>query len=531
MITKKYKKSNIFNKTARAANNGSKYKKTRKIKGGGFFDFFKPKTNPGIQASETPPAPQLSKPNLFVTPFTPRVGNSQEIAEKIKTNPLLLEKITKPATSLSSTHLKNSVLVAASISLSTIIIEKLADPAVVVAITGIASTSILMASGGAILVGIVVMTAAWLVIKAKKKAYNGLILVMDELYLVLQKMISIVSVSMHIAETYGFPVDTRDVGIAMNTIIIKFEELLDPTTDADYGEIKSNLSDLKQLKQRFNNQAKSVITAVNNAQDGDDLDDPPKITLWTKIKKNVQTIKSNVQKSSIVTSVRQVISFSAPEFVGELNESVAYLALHVAALSSSFSITYTTVIVQLLVSGKMDELKKLQEKVLDDSSFHSMLEAAFVIPLMQALKSHTTCVAKNTKNTFACDKNFVDAAENARLYMKGKLNNTESVVNVFYTKMKNLRNVVESSLSISSVDEATKFATNVNNAFENDKNNIYEVSVKTPTPSEEIFDNSDDDDLFENPEAAAAAKATAAAEAAAAAKATAAGNTAGNNQM
>jgi hypothetical protein len=97
--------------------------------------------------------------------------------------------------------------------------------------------------------------------------------------------------------------------------------------------------------------------------------------------------------------------------------------------------------------------------------------------------------------------------------------------------MKNLRNVVESSLSISSVDEATKFATNVNNAFENDKNNIYEVSVKTPTPSEEIFDNSDDDDLFENPEAAAAAKATAAAEAAAAAKATAAGNTAGNNQM
>ena len=56
MITKKYKKSNIFNKTARAANNGSKYKKTRKMKGAGFFDFFKPKTNPGIQASETPPA-------------------------------------------------------------------------------------------------------------------------------------------------------------------------------------------------------------------------------------------------------------------------------------------------------------------------------------------------------------------------------------------------------------------------------------------------------------------------------------------
>jgi len=506
MITKKYKKSNIFNKISKAAKNGSKYKKTRKIKGGGFFDFFKPKTN--IQ-----PPPTATQATIY---------DREVVAESQPS--LLLEKSTKPATSLSSTHLKKSILVAAGLTLSTIVLEKLTDPKVLAVVTGIASTSVGLASGGAILVGIAVITAAWFVIKAKKKAYKGLILVMDELYLVLQKLSSIVSVSMHIAETYGFPIDTRDVDIAMNTIINKFEELLDPTTNTDYDEIKRNLSDLKQLKQRFNNEANSVINTVNNAQDGDDLNDPPKITLWTKI-------KSNIQKSSIVTSARQVITFSAPEFVGELNESVAYLALHVAALSASFSITYTTVIVQLLVSGKMVDLKKLQEKVLDDSSFHSMMEAAFVIPLMQALKSHTTCVAKNSKNTFVCDKNFVDAAENARLYMKSKLNNTESVGNVFYTKMKNLKKVVESSSSISSVDEATKFATSVNNAFENDKNNIYEVSVRLPSPSEDIFDNSDDDDLFENPEAAAAAKATAAAEATAAAKATAAGNTAGNNQM
>lgn len=498
MITKKYKKSNIFNKVSKAANNGSKYKKTRKIKGGGFFDFFKPKTN--IQ-----PPPTATQAAFYT--------NREVVAES---QPQLLPKSsTKPATSLSSTYLKRSVLVAAGVTLSTIVLEKLSDTRVLAVVTGIASTSVGLASGGAILVGIAVITAAWFVIKAKKKAYKGLILVMDELYLVLQKLSSIVSVSMHIAETYGFPIDTRDVDIAMNTIMNKFDELLDPTTDTDYTEIKRNLSDLKTLKHRFNNEAKSVINAVNNAQDGDDLNDPPKLTLWTKIK-----------KSSLVTSMRQVITFSAPEFVGELNESVAYLALHVAALSSSFSITYMTVIVQLLVSGKMVELKKLQEKVLDDSSFHSMLEAAFVIPLMQALKSHTTCVAKNTTNsnqpnylhTYSCDKNFVDAAENARLYMKGKLNNTESVVNVFYTKMKNLSKVVESSTKILTVDEATKFATAVNNAFENDKNNIYEVSVRLPPVSkegEDIFDSFNDDDLFENPEAAAAAKATAA----------------GNNQM
>jgi hypothetical protein len=100
--------------------------------------------------------------------------------------------------------------------------------------------------------------------------------------------------------------------------------------------------------------------------------------------------------------------------------------------------------------------------------------------------------------------------------------------------MKNLRKVVESSSSISSVDKATKFATSVNNAFENDKNNIYDVVVTsqpvlTTGDDDNMFSFGNDNDLFENPEAAEAAKATAAAEAAAAAasKATAAGN----NQM
>ena len=59
MITKKYKKSNIFNKISKAAKNGSKYKKTRKMKGGGFFDFFKPKTN------IHPPPPQR-KPQFMI---------------------------------------------------------------------------------------------------------------------------------------------------------------------------------------------------------------------------------------------------------------------------------------------------------------------------------------------------------------------------------------------------------------------------------------------------------------------------------
>ena len=426
---KKYNKSNIFNKIATSANNGSKYKKTRKIKrGGGIFDFFKSNNTNNIQSNKT---------------------------NNIQSN--------IPIASLASTTIQRTKIVTGILMLSTIASDALSDPTVLKVITGIASTSIALASGGAVLVGIAVITSAWFVIKAKKQAYKGLILVMDELYLVLQKLSDIVNVSMHIAETYGFPIDTRSVTTAMGTIMKKFDELLDATTDNDYAEIKRNLSDYKKLKQKFDNQANSVINAVNNAQDGDDLNDPQKITLtiWTRIK-----------KSNIVTSAKQVIMFSASEFVKELNESVAYLALHVAGLSASFSITYMTVVVQLLVSGKMADLKTLQEKVLNDNSFHSMLEAAFVIPLMQALKSHNICVEKDTKNTYVCDKNFVDAAENARLYMKSKLNNTESVVNVFYTKMKNLSKVVESSTKISSVHEATIFATAVNEAFKNDKSSV-----------------------------------------------------------
>jgi hypothetical protein len=215
MRTKKNKKSNIFNKIARAANNGSKYKKTRKIKrGGGIFDFFKSnKTN-----------------NQSTT-----------------------------STSLASTVIQRTGIVTGIVMLSTIASDALSDPTVLKVITGIASTSIALASGGAVLVGIAVIASAWFVIKAKKQAYKGLILVMDELYLVLQKLSDIVNVSMHIAETYGFPTDTRSVNIAMGTIMKKFDELLDATTNTDYAEIKKNLSDYKKLKQKFDNQANSVI--------------------------------------------------------------------------------------------------------------------------------------------------------------------------------------------------------------------------------------------------------------------------------
>lgn len=450
MKTKKYKnkKSNIFNKFVTASKNGSNYKKTRKIKGGeeGFFSrlFKSGKNDVNIQSQATTP----------VTPVAPTY---------VKTPSPLITGITQVAPTLPTFVKTPSPIIRSITSLSAIVSSYLTDPGVLKVITGIASTSIVLASGGTALVVLTVLSAAWLVVIEKKKAYRGLIMVMDELYLVMKKLSGIMNVSMHIAEMYGFPIDTRDVGIALNTILTKFDELLDPTT-TDYTEIKRNLSDLKALNQKFESQASSVINAVTNAKDGDDSNDSPKITLWTRVTSNA----------------KQVITFSAPKFIEELNESVAYLALHVAALSSSFSMTYTTVVVQLLVSDKKDELAKLQAKVLDNSNFHSMLETALVIPLTQSLKAHKTCIANDKKDNTTCDKIFITSAENSRLYMKSKLTNSnlESGVGSVYKKMTNLRKVVDSSNPILSVNEATTFATDVNQAFEND---INKSSDKSPS--------------------------------------------------
>jgi hypothetical protein len=109
-----------------------------------------------------------------------------------------------------------------------------------------------------------------------------------------------------------------------------------------------------------------------------------------------------------------------------------------------------------------------------------MLETALVIPLTQSLKAHKTCIANDKKDNTTCDKIFITSAENSRLYMKSKLTNSnlESGVGSVYKKMTNLRKVVDSSTPILFVNQATTFATDVNQAFEND---INKSSDKSPS--------------------------------------------------
>jgi hypothetical protein len=272
---------------------------------------------------------------------------------------------------------------------------------------------------------------------------------------------------MHIAEVYGFPIDTRDVNIALNTILTKFDELLDPT---DYGTIKNDLTNFRALKKKANGAVNMIIDDAairQTAQDSNNATTEPPLSLWTQF-----------------NNQRKQFFFSAPKFVEELNESVAYLALYVGAFSASFSTTYTTVVVQLLINNQMDELRALQAKVLNDIKFHSMLEGALVYPLLQSQKTRATCLNRNPASS--CDPTFVTAAERMRLYMQKKFDKSNvvgSIGSALYDKMPNLKHVVEMQTTLlSTAANANAFANKVKEAFDDDRGDI-NPALKPPAPA------------------------------------------------
>ena len=359
----------------------------------------------------------------------------------------------------SSDVIQASTAVAAITTLGSIATDYLANPAAITTITGLVGISS-FATGGAVVVLLLVLAAGWRVLKEKQKAYKGLILVMDELYLVVQKLNGIVEISMFIAATYGFPIDTRDVQLALDAILAKFDELLDPTTD--YKTIKEELKDFKKLRSNFNAQESQVKEELANSSEGDDAGDKPNISLWA-------SAKDKVSNSSAVKFLKKNIMFSAPKFVQELNEAVTYLALYVGIFSASFSTTYTTVALQLLVNDKKYELNELQAKVFTNSKFISMIEGAFVYPLLQSKKTYETCMVKTDSNNAKCDAIFYNTAENVRKGMKQSFDAQNVVTGDLFNKMTNLKRVTNSQTEIKTAADATTFADDVNTAFATDK--------------------------------------------------------------
>jgi hypothetical protein len=201
-----------------------------------------------------------------------------------------------------------------------------------------------------------------------------------------------------------------------------------------------------------------VKEELANASEGDDAGDKSTISLWARVK-----------DSTVGKYVKRNIIFSAPKFVQELNEAVTYLALYVGIFSASFSTTYTTVALQLLVNDKKDELKRLQNMVFTNSKFISMIEGAFVYPLLQSKKTYDTCMVKTDSNNAKCDAIFYNTAENVRKGMEKSFNAQNVVTGELFNKMSNLKDVTTNQMTITTATGATTFANAVKTAFDADK--------------------------------------------------------------
>ena len=370
-------------------------------------------------------------------------------------------------TSLATQIVGTSFAVGAVTTLGGIVSNALGNPVVASTLLGVATTSIAFASCGGVAVAAMVIAAAWIIIKHRYRVYNGLILAMDELYLVLKKINGIVTVSVHIAETYGFPLDTRNVTIGLNLILSKLNQLMDPVTD--FPTIKTNITTgLPALKAEFNAEEGKVIAEMTKInKEVDVAPNPPTISL-----SYVTRLKNNLKR----------ITFNASEYVEQLNETIAYLALHLSALSASFSIMYTTVVTQCMIDGPegMARLKELQAIVIRANSFDSMLEMALIGPLQSSSKNYASCLhtVQNDKDG-KCASGFMSTAQKMQKYMLDKFDPTKNTNQTLYSNMPALKKLIQSNpnLTITDVQTATKFVEDVTNASLQDQNRMANVAA------------------------------------------------------
>ena len=460
-------------------------KKTRKLKGGAWWNIFKPQPKPQppstltSQLSSTQPQSQLSltKP--------PQLSQSQSQLSQLQkppqqqplslTNPqsTVNNMLKQEDTSLATQIVKTSFAVGAVTALGDIVSNALGNPLVAHTLLGVATTSIAFASCGGVAVAAIVIAAAWIIIKHRYRAYNGLILAMDELYLVLKKINGIVTVSVHIAETYGFPLDTRNVTIGLNLILSKLNKLMDPVTD--FPTIKNNITTgLPALKAEFNAQEGDVMADMNERNNEVDVaPNPPTISL-----SYVTKLKNNLKR----------ITFNASEYVEQLNETIAYLALHLSALSASFSIMYTTVVTQCMIDGPdgVGRLKELQAIVIRANSFDSMLEMALIGPLQSSSKNYASCLhTVQSDKEEKCANGFISTAQKMQKYMLDKFDPNKNTNQTLYSNMQALKTLIQSNpnLTITDVQTATQFVNDVTNASLQDQNRMPSVAANNGSPT------------------------------------------------
>ena len=479
-------KLNQLTKQKQKMNNKSRkqkliIKRTRKLKGGaGWFDFLKSKPKPQPPSTLTS---QLSSTQQLSLTKPPQLSQSQSQLSQLQkppqqqplslTNPqsTVNNMLKEEDTSLATQIVKTSFAVGAVTTLGDIVSNALGNPLVAHTLLGVATTSIAFASCGGVAVAAIVIAAAWIIIKHRYRAYNGLILAMDELYLVLKKINGIVTVSVHIAETYGFPLDTRNVTIGLNLILSKLNKLMDPVTD--FPTIKNNITTgLPALKAEFNAQEGDVMADMNERNTEVDVaPNPPTISL-----SYVTKLKNNLKR----------ITFNASEYVEQLNETIAYLALHLSALSASFSIMYTTVVTQCMIDGPegVGRLKELQAIVISANSFDSMLEMALIGPLQSSSKNYASCLhTVQSDKDRKCADGFISTAQKMQKYMLDKFDPTKNTNQTLYSNMPALKTLIQTNPNIADVQTATKFVNDVTDASLQDQNRMPSVAANNGSPT------------------------------------------------
>ena len=488
-------KLNQLTKQKQKMNNKSRkqkliIKRTRKLKGGaGWFDFLKSKPKqqpPSTLTSQLSSTQQLSltKPPQLSQSQSQLSQSQSQLSQLQKPPPQQPLSLTNPQstvnnmlkeedTSLATQIVKTSFAVGAVTTLGDIVSNALGNPLVAHTLLGVATTSIAFASCGGVAVAAIVIAAAWIIIKHRYRAYNGLILAMDELYLVLKKINGIVTVSVHIAETYGFPLDTRNVTIGLNLILSKLNKLMDPVTD--FPTIKNNITTgLPALKAEFNAQEGDVMADMNERNTEVDVaPNPPTISL-----SYVTKLKNNLKR----------ITFNASEYVEQLNETIAYLALHLSALSASFSIMYTTVVTQCMIDGPegVGRLKELQAIVISANSFDSMLEMALIGPLQSSSKNYASCLhTVQSDKDGKCADGFMSTAQKMQKYMLDKFDPAKNTNQTLYSNMPELKKLIQGdpNLIISDVQIATQFVNDVTTASLQDQNRMPSVAANNGSPT------------------------------------------------
>lgn len=301
---------------------------------------------------------------------------------------------------------------------------------------GIGISSIGIYSGGAGLVGVAILTAIYFKIKKKYTSYYKLLIVMDSLMLLLQKLDNIVRLAVKISIQYDFIIDTKDINNFLMLIFAKFDEILDKE---DLEDIEKEITEKIKNNEHFNmpeiadsiapvqlEPTEAIIpeesdTLLESTPESPLLAPPETVTPLIPgkkgfFKRTAQTIRQTLgdagsyvkktvkQKFKKVTSFGKIIMFDADKWSDELNEYVTQLSIAFSILLGELNITLNIRQIDLITDGsnssnqEMIELKKKNREVKESEEFANLLISSLIYKSLQLYNIFKQCIDPSVSN-------------------------------------------------------------------------------------------------------------------------------------